>query len=688
MDGKKPPVPAQGAAGEHAGSYMMQHGMGVPPPPPQQQKTPAPGAYMMQQATGQPPPPPPQVPPGSVQMPAPPPGAVRMPAPLPGHAPDAFASMGGMRMVGAPAFQPRQTFGAPDPMNAGMTTVFVNSTEQMDTLIKMVLNAIIKQDEDEVLVPYGVAKKAAACKGASHAPEDGAAGSDGRQELHRSEGGHAAAQSALIGAGVGGPPCDGDGGAGSGTNGAMDGEAGGLPGADMGDGGTDGKDEGEGGRDGESKTPSPDLIGILRSCLKKADEQPEAVLKKHVNKILRMAPFHMSSGPVYYYTPETPRNELERADRTQIVRGWMYRDPLSEEHVLRDGFARIPAMFRVHQDDPTHCKAALDALDAATQAVRALPHKKAMRGRRIKGSRGFKPLSLEEEEKDFVPGSETWSWKFFDDGRLQWCDRKERRWFKCSQCRFMKENRALVKRHFDISSPCSESWEQDRRNRPPEKEPREHRGRGKAARLSYAQGSAFGRSMPLSQQMAPALPDTHIKALIMIDALLDDGTFSPKQAQKMRWLCMWRQPPISVLMLAYGTNSELFGIRCTFLAPPHPTTPTSYIRFWCFGLRVASSPLSRILLAASLLHPPFFLPHCCPQVRARTLKCVSPRSEFAVIRSGKNCRQGAPRRHGIFAGIWRSLDRARAVKARAFDRARRILTVPTLFLNQRPSSQS
>ena len=505
-----------------------------------------------QAAPPPPPPPPPPTPPPRPPVPAGvamPSGAVQMPEQLratgtlplhggslplhvsaAGHLPEGFAPMGGMRMPVPPVPPrplPRQaTVGA----DMGMP-VYLNQAEQIETLIKMVLNAIIRQDDDEVMVPYGITKKAPAGKAPPPA-------SDSRPSPEDS--------------GQGGP-----------APGAMDLPADGAPGGDLGTVGAEGKDDAEGGvsEGGNPKDLAPGITTILRACLKKAEEQPFAVLKKHVNKILRAPPFFMFTGPIYYYTPETPRNELERTERTPVVRGWVYRDPLSEERVLMEGLCRIPPVYRLHQDNSLHCKAALDALDAATQVVRAVPHKKALRSRRMKGSRGFKALGPDEADKEFEPGSESWSWKSTDNGRLQWCDRKERRWFKCPQCRFMKENRSLVKKHLETSPACSEAWEQDQRTRRPEKEGR-LRGRAKP-RLSHPQASVVGRAMvPHQQPMPPQLPDTHIKALILIDSLLDDGTLSPKQAQKMRWLCMWRQPPIAVLMLAYGTNPELFGIRC------------------------------------------------------------------------------------------------------------------------------
>ena len=559
-------------------------------------------------------------------------GVGRMPMPH-GSMADPYGSaphFGGVRMMPAP---PRRE-------DMGLSSGFLSRNEQIETLIKMVLNAIIVQSEDEVFVPYGVAKKDGAAKVASsavkdeeHGGEPGPGADGGGDDGGRDDDGEVAAEvhgaqgapSVHDGAHAMGDGCGdrvhgcagaegygGEGGeAGVGSELAhnlLDGGAEMLPGEEVGAGGelekeeaeskaeiplgTDlipidtcgppGKEEEEERKEkegaGASEDLTPNLMGILRACVKTAGEHNDISLKKHVNKILKAAPFHCSTGPLYYYTPDTPRNELERAERTPMVRGWAYRDPLTEEGVLREGLRRIPAMYRVHEDDQAHCKAGIDALDMATQAVRPLPHKKALRGRRMKGSRGFKSLPADELDKDYEPGSEAWTWKRFDDGKLHWCDRKEkgdpshlRRWFKCSQCRFMRENRALVRKHFQAS--CQDAWEEEQRSCPQEpaavSAPPSGRSE-KAPRLSRARGAAVGvRGGGSSCQATPLpasprqLPDTHIKALILIDTLLEDGTFSAKQAQQMRWLCMWRQPPISVLMLAYGTNPELFATRCT-----------------------------------------------------------------------------------------------------------------------------
>ena len=510
-------------------------------------------------------------------------GTVRMMLMPHGRMQDSYAHLGGVSMM--PAKAPVAVI--------GISNGFPSVNEEIETLIKMVLNAIIVQSEDEVFVPFGIAKKDGAAKGAASAvSEEGEGGENGHvacggeaPEEHGAQGTpdiHDGAQSlgdecAHSGHGCAG--AEGHGGEGSeegaasdNTLDARDGGAVNSPDSDMGTRGQMGKGRKGKENGGVAAELTPDLFGILRACLKKIADQTEASLKKHVNKVLKAAPFHMAVGPLYYYTPDTPRNELERAERTPVVRGWAFRDALTEERVLREGLCRIPAIYRVHQDDNAHCKAAMDALDMATQIVRPLPHKKAMRGRRMKGSRGFKSLPAKEADRDYEPGSETWAWKRFGDGRLQWCDRKERRWFKCSQCRFMRENRAQVKAHFEAS--CQEAWEQEQRSRPQEAAGEMQDGRcSKAPRLSHAHGGGRGSGANRGQTPPPLLlppslppprlPDTHIKALILIDTLLGDGTLSPKQAERMRWLCMWRQPPIAVLMLAYGTNPELFAIRCT-----------------------------------------------------------------------------------------------------------------------------
>ena len=91
-------------------------------------------------------------------------GVGRMPMPH-GSMADPYGSaphFGGVRMMPAP---PRRE-------DMGLSSGFLSRNEQIETLIKMVLNAIIVQSEDEVFVPYGVAKKDGAAKVASSAVKD------------------------------------------------------------------------------------------------------------------------------------------------------------------------------------------------------------------------------------------------------------------------------------------------------------------------------------------------------------------------------------------------------------------------------------------------------------------------------------------------------------------------------------
>ena len=86
------------------------------------------------------------------------------------------------------------------------------------------------------------------------------------------------------------------------------------------------------------------------------------------------------------------------------------------------------------------------------------------------------------------------------------------------------------------------------------------RGRNTAPRLSNNTHSIVGSQG--ATMSGTVLPDLYIKALALVDNLLEDGALTSKQAQRMRWLCMWRQPPITVLMMAYGNNPDVFAIRC------------------------------------------------------------------------------------------------------------------------------
>ena len=168
-----------------------------------------------------------------------------------------------------------------------MAIASLSPAQQLEALVKMVLNAIVVQNDDEVIVPYGITKKNAGGKVAE--PE---------------------AARYLEAFGEGGEGIDA-----ANRYGAFDVGAG----NDMMATGPVGNDEVAKVKDGPDE--SRDLIGILRACLKKAGEESDGSLKKHVNKILKAPPFNMSSGPIYFYTPETPRNELEHANRTPVVRG-------------------------------------------------------------------------------------------------------------------------------------------------------------------------------------------------------------------------------------------------------------------------------------------------------------------------------------------------------------------------------
>lgn len=123
----------------------------------------------------------------------------------------------------------------------------------------------------------------------------------------------------------------------------------------------------------------------------------------------------------------------------------------------------------------------------------------------------------------------------------------------------MRENRAAVKQHFEAS--CLEAWDQERTVRPVRPSAGTGGTRTKVARMSQAQGKGPTASQAAGGAQTHGDSGTYTKALMLVDSLLHDGSFSTAQAQKMRWMCMWRQPPITVLIKAYGTNPELFAIR-------------------------------------------------------------------------------------------------------------------------------
>ena len=69
---------------------------------------------------------------------------------------------------------------------------------------------------------------------------------------------------------------------------------------------------------------------------------------------------------------------------------------------------------------------------------------------------------------------------------------------------------------------------------------------------------------------SPAMAGAFAKAILLIDCLLEQGSLTPKQARKLRFLCMWQKPPLAVLIGAYGENAELFAARCKELLEGDP----------------------------------------------------------------------------------------------------------------------
>jgi len=97
-------------------------------------------------------------------------GTVRMMLMPHGRMQDSYAHLGGVSMM--PAKAPVAVI--------GISNGFPSVNEEIETLIKMVLNAIIVQSEDEVFVPFGIAKKDGAAKGAASAvSEEGEGGENG-----------------------------------------------------------------------------------------------------------------------------------------------------------------------------------------------------------------------------------------------------------------------------------------------------------------------------------------------------------------------------------------------------------------------------------------------------------------------------------------------------------------------------
>ena len=45
-----------------------------------------------------------------------------------------------------------------------------------------------------------------------------------------------------------------------------------------------------------------------------------------------------------------------------------------------------------------------------------------------------------------------------------------------------------------------------------------------------------------------AMASTFARAILLVDSLLAEGTLTPRQARKLRFLCMWQKPPLAVLV--------------------------------------------------------------------------------------------------------------------------------------------
>ena len=125
--------------------------------------------------------------------------------------------------------------------------------------------------------------------------------------------------------------------------------------------------------------------------------------------------------------------------------------------------------------------------------------------------------------------------------------------------------------------------------------------RTKVARLSHEKVATTSEACSTPKTAA----DTYIKALMLIDTLLEDGTFSPKQAHTMRWMCLWRQTPVSLLHEAYGTNPELFAIRCKSFS-------LLYVHPLCLCGQLALNTL------------PYCPQHTATQCNTRCLACNRP----------------------------------------------------------------
>ena len=69
-----------------------------------------------------------------------------------------------------------------------------------------------------------------------------------------------------------------------------------------------------------------------------------------------------------------------------------------------------------------------------------------------------------------------------------------------------------------------------------------------------------------------AMASTFARAILLVDSLLAEGTLTPRQARKLRFLCMWQKPPLAVLVgvraregrarRGDGGRQGEFGVMC------------------------------------------------------------------------------------------------------------------------------
>lgn len=144
-----------------------------------------------------------------------------------------------------------------------------------------------------------------------------------------------------------------------------------------------------------------------------------------------------------------------------------------------------------------------------------------------------------------------------------------------------------------------QAWDQERTVRPVRPSAGTGGTRTKVARMSQAQGKGPTASQAAGGAQTHGDSGTYTKALMLVDSLLHDGSFSTAQAQKMRWMCMWRQPPITVLIKAYGTNPELFAIRCQCHPPPVLVYWFTALLVYCFTTCPLAASRTTCPLAAS-----------------------------------------------------------------------------------------